>query len=306
MSLGGDEYELRHGEYSAVVTQVGAGLRVLRHGGTDLVLGYDAEQVRPRYRGALLVPWPNRVVDGSYRFDGEELQLDLTEPERGHAIHGLVAWSRFDLLESAASSVLLGHEVVARTGYPFRVQVRARYELSDDGMRCTVSARNVGRRRAPYGVGAHPYLLGGPGRVDDWQLKVPADRVQQVTGERLLPQGLVEVAGTDLDLRLGRTVGTTELDHAFTALTADPDGRVRATVTGPGGTGVEVEWDPEVQPWVQVHTADLPDPAESRRGLALEPMTCPPDAFSSGVDVVVLEPGEEHVAAWTIRAAPGR
>ncbi|HWU31187.1 MAG TPA: galactose mutarotase, partial [Microbacterium sp.] len=55
-------------------------------------------------------------------------------------------------------------------------------------------------------------------------------------------------------------------------------------------------------PWVQVHTADLPDPAASRRGLAVEPMTCPPDAFNSGTDLIVLEPGAAHTAGWSIRA----
>lgn len=304
MSLGGEEYVLRHADYTAVVTEVGAGLRTLRHRGTDLVLGYGADEVRPRYRGALLVPWPNRVVDGSYSFDGEDLQLDLTEPERGHALHGLVTWARFDLLDSDTSSVVLGHAIVPRTGYPFCVEVRARYTLATDGLTCTVTAKNVGPRLAPYGVGTHPYLLGGAGRVDDWTLELPAGRVQQVAGERLLPQGVAEVEG-EFDFRLPRQLRETTLDHAFTALTSDPDGRVRARVTGPDGTGAEIEWDPVVQPWVQVHTADLPDPDASRRGLALEPMTCPPDAFGSGTDVVVLEPGEQHTASWTIRATPG-
>ncbi|HEY0773852.1 MAG TPA: galactose mutarotase, partial [Nocardioidaceae bacterium] len=114
MSAGGDEYELRHGEYTAVVTQVGAGLRLLRHGDRDLLLGYDRGEVRPRYRGALLAPWPNRVVDGRYHVDGEPLQLDLSEPGRGHAIHGLVAWERFDVAETSPSSATLTHRIVPR------------------------------------------------------------------------------------------------------------------------------------------------------------------------------------------------
>jgi aldose 1-epimerase len=77
---------------------------------------------------------------------------------------------------------------------------------------------------------------------------------------------------------------------------------VRVRVTSKASTGVECEWDPAVLPWVQVHTADLPLAEESRLGLAVEPMTCPPDAFNSGEDLVVLAPGEEHKAFWTIRA----
>src|SRR5512139_245737 len=305
MSLGGEEYLLRHGDYTAVVTEVGAGLRELRHTDRDLVLGCAAGEVRPRSRGALLAPWPNRVVDGSYSFDGEDLQLDLSEPRRHHAIHGLVSWSRFDLLDSDACSVVLGHSLVPRPGYPFCLRLVVRYSLHDGGLSCSVTARNIGERRAPYGTASHPYLLGGAGRVDTWTLEVPAGQVLEVTPDRLVPRGLAPVAGTELDFGRPRRVGATEVDHAFTSLRPGDDGLVRARVIGEEGDGAECEWDPRVLPWVQVHTADLPDPEQSRLGLAVEPMTCPPDAFNSGTDLVVLEPGADHTAEWTIRAVTG-
>jgi aldose 1-epimerase len=136
----------------------------------------------------------------------------------------------------------------------------------------------------------------------------------EVTADRLVPTGLRPVAGSALDFREPRPIGPTELDHCFTALrpahdgrdahdTHDArDGRVHVRLLGGDGHGVECVWDAATLPWVQVHTADLPDQAESRRGLAVEPMTCPPDAFNSGTDLVVLEPGGEHTAEWTLRA----
>ncbi len=300
MSAGGDEYELRAGAYTAVVTQVGAGLRLLTYGDRDVIRPYDAGTVRPKYRGALLAPWPNRVVDGRYRFDGEDLQLDLSEPERGHAIHGLVCWERFDATQDSASQVTLTHRLVPREGYPFAVDLRVRYDLGD-GLTCTVTARNAGRRPAPYGTAPHPYLHGGPGRVDTWTLHAPAEEVLEVTPDRLVPTGLRRVEGTPFDFRTPRRVDAVELDHAYTRLAPRSDGLAAVTVTGPEGTGAEISWDPAVLPWVQLHTADLPDPAQSRRGMAVEPMTCPPDAFSSGTDLVVLAPGGTHQARWTIR-----
>jgi aldose 1-epimerase len=311
MSLGGEEHLIRHGDYTAVVTEVGGGLRLLRHGARNLLLGYTAGEIRRYYRGALLAPWPNRVVDGRYRFDGESFRLDLSEPERGHAIHGLVAWSRFDVRTSDTSSVSLTHSLVPRTGYPFPLGLRASYRLDDGGLTCSVTARNIGQRRAPYGVAPHPYLVAGDGPVDGWTLELPAEQVMQVTVDRLVPSGLRPVSGSTLDFREARPIGTTKLDHCFTALrpandagdSGDArDSRVHARLLGADGHGVECAWDAATLPWVQVHTADLPDPAESRRGLALEPMTCPPDAFNSGTDLVVLEPGEEHTAEWTLRA----
>lgn len=301
MSLGGEEYPLRHGDYTAVATQVGAGLRLLRHGDRDLLLGYVPGEVRPRYRGALLAPWPNRVVDGTYTFDGVPFRLDLSEPERGHAIHGLVAWSRFGLVDLDESSVTLNHRLVPRTGYPFRIELTVRYALDNRGLTCSVTARNTGSRRAPYGVGSHPYLVAGPGRVDDWTLELAADEVLEVTADRLIPTGLAPTSDTGLDFGRARQIEATELDHAFTSLRPGTDGLVEARVTGPDGRGVACAWDPVDLPWVQVFTTDLPGP-DNRRGLAVEPMSCPPDAFNSGTDLVALEPGAEHLAQWTIRA----
>lgn len=306
MSRGGEEYQITHGGYVAVVTAVGGGLRLLRHDGRELIRPYAQEEVRPRYRGALLVPWPNRVVDGRYSFDGTAYQLALTEPERGHALHGLVAWDRFDLVDRTATSVTAVERIVPRTGYPFELEVRAEYALDDRGLTCTVTAVNVDDRPAPYGVGSHPYLVAGPGSVDDWTLELPAAGVQEVTEERLVPLGVVDVAGGRFDFHRARALTGLEIDHAFTGLGADPDGLVRARVRAEDGTGVECAWDPTSLPWAQVHTADVPAPETTRAGLAVEPMSCPPDAFNSGVDLRVLAPGGSARHRWTIAALTGR
>lgn len=311
MSLGGREIALVHGAYSAVLTEVGGGLRVLRADGRDLVRPYDAGTVRPRFRGSLLVPWPNRIADGRYVFDGREHQVALTEPERGNALHGLVTNVRFEVVESGPSSATLRHLLVPQPGYPFPLEVTVRYSLGDDGLTTEVRAVNRGEERAPYGVAPHPYLVAGSGRpeerVDDWVLRLPAQEVLEVTPDRLLPLGRSQVAGTDRDFTTARAIGSTELDHAFTSLQPDPDGRARVTLTDATGGGVECTWDPEVLPWLQVHTGDLPaEPEQTRRGLAVEPMTCPPDAFRSGEDLVVLDPGAEHHASWRIGALPPR
>jgi len=302
MSLGGQEFTITHGDYTAVLTEIGGGIRQLRHGDRDLVLDYPAGTVRPRHRGVLLAPWPNRVVDGRYRFDGEDYQLDVNEPARHHALHGLVTWQRFDLLGGDGSSVVLRHRIVPRPGYPFEVEVEVRYSLDDDGLTCAVAGHNIGVRRAPYGVSGHPYVVAPSPRVDGYLLQLPAEQVMDVTPDRLIPRGVSSASDLDLDFRVTRELGPTEIDHAFTALVPDPDGTVRTRVLAEDGHGVMCSWDPDLLPWVQVHTADRPDRASSRLGLALEPMTCPPDAFNSGTDLVVLEPGDTHRAWWRLTA----
>jgi aldose 1-epimerase len=292
--LSGAQYDLAFGDYRASIASVGASLRSLTLAGRDLVVPFDADEVRPAFRGATLAPWPNRVVDGRYSFAGEDHQLALTEPERGHALHGLVAWTSFDLIASGPDYVQLATTIEAQSGYPFRVEVRVEYRLTEEGLFNSVTAINTGVDAAPFGAGPHPYLVAGEGRVDDWTLHLPAEQVLTVTADRLIPIEAVSVDGTEFDFRAPAAIGDTFIDHAFTGLTT-----ASATITAPGGTGVTMTWDAAC-PWVQVHTADRPIAELNRLGLAVEPMTCPPDAFNSGTDLLVIEPGESVTAGWWI------
>jgi aldose 1-epimerase len=296
------ERVIEHAGYTAVLTPVAAGIRLLQHAGTDLVVPYAADEVRPYYRGAILTPWPNRVVDGRYRFGGGDYELALTEPARQHALHGLLSWTRFDAAEHDGQSVTWRHESVASTGYPWSLRVEVAYALDDEGLRTTVAATNLSDSPAPYGTAPHPYLRVGDVPIDECELTVPAQRVLEVTPDRLIPTGVAEVAGTRFDFRSPRRIGDDQLDHAFTGLAGPGDGQVTVQLRAPSGGGVACTWDAAVLPWVQVHTADVPGTPAHRAGLAPEPMTCPPDAFNSGTDLVVLEPGGSHTASWTIHA----
>jgi len=297
LPLSGATYDLASGDYTASIAGVGASLRSLQHRGRDLVVPFEADEVRPVFRGATLAPWPNRVTDGRYTFAGEEQQLSLTEPDRGHALHGFVAWTAFELVEQATDSVRLATTIEAQQGYPHRVRVVVDYRLDSDGLHETITATNTGRDAAPFGTGPHPYLVAGPGTVDDWTLELPASSVLTVTPDRLIPVETVAVATeSQFDFREPRAIADTFIDHAFTDFTT-----ARVAITAPGGTGVAMTWDAACT-WVQVHTADRPTVEENRVGLAVEPMTCPPDAFNSGIDLTVLEPGASTSASWTISA----
>ncbi len=299
----GEQHEVTGAGYRAVVTEVGANLRVLTHDGRDLVTPFGVDELRPVHRGALLAPWPNRVGDGAYSFAGADYQLSLNEVPRHNAVHGLVGDAAWMPAEGDETSVVLVHRLWPSKGYPFALDLQVRYGLDEHGLTTTLQATNVGDTAAPYGCAPHTYLVAGPGRVDDWTARVPATQRLEVDADRLLPADpprLLPVERTRWDLREPVLLGDRRLDDALTGLTAE-GGRVGVRVTS-GQCGVEMSWDPAVLPWVQVHTADRPEPVLDRAGLAVEPMTCPPDAFRSGVDLIVLEPGAAHEASWTIRA----
>lgn len=296
----GTQYELIAGDVRAVVTKVGGGLRELTIDGRHLVRGFAPGMPRPLYRGSVLVPWPNRVGDGRYAYGGHEHQLALTEPDRGNALHGLVCWSPWQLIDRTASSLRLGVRVWPQQGWPHTLDVEVGYELTPAGLRWTIEGRNVGDAPAPWGSSVHPYLVAGPGRVDDWEFELDAAQVLTVDDKRLLPAGLVDVSDTDLDFRRRRSLRGVAVDHAYTGLPAVDHASAR--VWAADGTGVAMHWSPTALPWVQVHTADRPDPSDDRVGLAVEPMTCPPDALRSGTDVIDLAPGNTHCASWEIEA----
>lgn len=303
--LSGRQLRIAGDGYEAVIASVGASLRMLRFDGRDLIVPFEEGEVRPGYRGATLAPWPNRVVDGRYRFAGAEHQLALTEPARGQALHGLLAWAEYADRSVEDDRVVLTAVIEPQAGYPFRVEVETEYRVDGHGLTQTVTARNLGSDAAPWGTGPHPYLVAGSvgeSAVDGWSLLLPASAVLTVTPDRLSPVAVEPVdQHPEWDFRAPRRIGDVFIDHAFTGLDRT-DGVAEVRLTASDGTGVAMSWD-ERCPWAQVHTADTPGVADTHRiGLAVEPMTCPPDAFNSGTDLVVVEPGASASAAWRIAA----
>ena len=303
----GTQHLLRAGDYQAIIASVGATLRVLRHRGPsgerDLIVPFDADEVRPGYRGLTLAPWPNRVVDGRYRFGGKDYILPLTEPERGHALHGLATWLDFEAVAKGADHLTLAAEIEPQTGYPWRLRVESTFRLTAEGLEQSVTATNLSDTVAPFGASGHPYLVAGPGRVDDWTLELPADVVLAVTEDRLIPTTEQSVDATDprrFDFREPRRISDARIDHAFTGLRRE-DGIARVRLTTESGRGVMMAWD-EACPWVQIHTADMPGRATDRIGLAVEPMTCAPDAFNSEKALIYLDPMSRAGGSWTIAA----
>jgi aldose 1-epimerase len=300
----GDQFEIETGDYRAVVTECGGGLRVLDHRGQPLVAGFAEGEMCQAARGQLLMPWPNRIGDGAYAFDGRDLQLPLSEPDKRNASHGLARWAAWSPEEHTATSISLGYRLMAQTGYPWTLDLHVLYDLSADGLTVTQTATNLSDRPAPYASGAHPYLSAGPGPVDGWELTLPAS-VRLLSDERQLPVGSEDVTGTPYDFRVARPVRDTVVDDAFGDLARDEDGVATAQVRDPvTGLGTAL-WVDRHHPWLMVYTGDAPS-AGARRALAVEPMTAPPDAFRSGDDLLTLAPagesGDEASVSWGIRA----
>lgn len=290
---------LEAGDYKATVASVGAGLVSLSFRGQDIVLPFPADELPPAYAGKVLVPWPNRVTGGTYSFAGQRFELPVNEAATGSALHGLGLWNEWRVEQRSDAEVVLTHTLHGEPGYPFQLQLSARYALdADTGLHIELRATNFGTAAAPYGCGSHPYLTVGSADISTCELRFRAGKVL-LTDAKLQPTELLDTPDTDFDFSEGRVLASRSLDHAFTAL---PEGTWDVTLRNPAlELSVVLESTATQAPWMQLYSGEL----RGRRGLAVEPMTCPPDAFNSGQDLVVLEPGQSHSLAYRIHARQG-
>ena len=267
----GEQYEIAHGDQRACAVEVGGGLRTYSAGGREVLDGYAATEMCHSGRGQVLAPWPNRIEGGAYTFDGQELQLPLTEPSTGNAIHGLVRFMAWSVVEHDADRALLELLLHPQPGYPFTLLLRNEVRLTDNGLEVHTTAQNVGETACPFGLGHHPYLLARTATVDDVEYELPGSEPQRI--------------------------GDAKLDDAFGDLERDANGIARVRVDD------TTVWLDDAYRYVQLFTGDLPD--VGRRSLAVEPMTCPRNAFRTGESLIRLEPGDQFEARWGITPSRG-
>jgi aldose 1-epimerase len=292
----GAQHEITHGDLRAVVVEVGGGVRGLWHGEREVLQAFPLDAMCDGAHGMPLVPWPNRLADGTYTFDGSTYHCALTEPEQHNAIHGFGLWRSWHAVERADSAVVMGLRIHPMQGYPFDLDVRVAYRLGDGGLTVTTTATNLGTQACPVGIGQHPYLSPGGGRVDECAVQLDA-ATRVVTGERQLPTGTEPVEGTPYDFREPTTLGDLEVDYAFTDLTRDGEGRAWARLTGGDGRTAGL-WVDGSYSLLEIFTGDTLAPERRRTGVGVEPMTCPPNALATGEGVVRLEPGASTSATW--------
>lgn len=293
----GDQYLISHGAWQAEITQVGATLRALSCDSDPLLDGFSPAERAIDGRGQVLIPWPNRITGGAYTFGRREVEAPLTEPARATAIHGLVRWLTWSRVEQLGHSVSLACTLYPQPGYEWQLDVGVTYELSDAGLTVSMEATNRDVEELPLGVGCHPYLTIGQQLVNELTLRLPAEQRLELSPDG--SQQMLSVADTEYDFIGGRRIGTTVLDTAYTDLVRDDDGRSRASLVSPTtGRGVEL-WVDEAFGWLMVYSADSVSRAERRRrAVAVEPMTCPPEAFRTCTDVVMLTPGATWRGQW--------
>lgn len=286
----GEQYSIAFGRFTAVVTQVGATLRSFQVDGKELLWTFDADQAPQASQGRQLLPWPNRIRDGRYIFNGIEYQLPINEVGRRTALHGLHEGVAWELVAHRSDEVQLATTIFPQQGFHATLRIELSHRLTAEGLSVSVSTTNVGDTSAPYGYGAHPYFAIDP---DQSQLQFSFTEELLADAERLLPISLTQLSA-EHDFSTLRTIGQTEFDTAFTG---SKEGLKIELLTAEHRICV---WGDESVTWGQLY---IPP---ARNAIAIEPMTCGPDAFNPGpthADLQVLAPGENVTTQWGISLA---
>jgi aldose 1-epimerase len=304
LPLSGRQFEISHGAQQVTVTEVGATLRAYEVADEPVIDGFAVDDMASGGHGQVLAPWPNRLGNGRYSFEGQAERVPLNEPARSNAIHGLVRWLAWHPRAHSADAVTLRCVLQPQPAYQWRVEVDIEYRLGPAGLSVSTSVTNRSRTRAPFGIGFHPYLTVGTETIDGAHLQVPGRR-RLLTDDQGLPVGDAPVAGTNYDFTDSRPISDVVLDTGYTQLHRGSDGRAVVLLSDPDGPRSVTLWVDAAYRYLMVFTGDTLDPPERRRhSIAIEPMSCPPDALRTGIDLISLDPGDRWEGAWGITPAP--
>ena len=221
----------------------------------------------------ILFPFPNRIRDGAFTFQGKTYRVD---PPR----HGFVrdkAWKIIDTGASDSQGAWLragidaadyAEQILHQFPFPFHLEVT--YRLRDGRLDMETVAQNTGHADMPVGFGIHPYFRRPPQST----IQVPARKRWELADS--LPTGKLLDLDAPYDLSEPRDTAGLTLDDIYTDVIADADGAVRCLLTDQGaGTQTVVEFDAAQFPQIVVFTPPAP-----RAAICIEPNTCPTDAFN--------------------------
>jgi aldose 1-epimerase len=288
IQLSGEVSEIRSGPWSFKASNFGASIQCLYYEDIEVINGFDQGDLIPGAAGQILCPYPNRIRDAKYKYLNKKYQLPVNEIEKNNAIHGLVRYLVWDLVNIKNNNIKYATRLAAQPGYPFILDLEVKYILSDVSFRCEFKVTNVCNFIAPFGLGFHPYFSLGAKALDGLFLELNASK-KLITDDQMIPIG-----HTDLDHSVSLDLSNAVLDTCYTSLKRDKNGTafiklVRANENLSMTLALYLGYD-----YVMVYTGDTLPNKLKRKAVAIEPMTMAPNAFNTGHGLLLLEPGESR------------
>jgi galactose mutarotase-like enzyme len=292
-----DYFQIENHNSKLVISADGGALISYVYRGFD----YFGMRLGSRYiegsQGQVLIPWPNRIQDGRYSYMGYEYQLPINEVEKHNSIHGLIRWTKFKLVKVLTDSVDLMATLVAQPGYPFELEIYLTYRLLKDSVSVQTKVVNLSNRIAPLGIGWHPYFRVSDGLIDACKLTIPADSVL-VTDSRAIPTITNKIIGSELDFTRDKIIADVVFDTCYLNFNSS---KLKAVLTDPAEKISLVLTADLPYKYLMVYSGDtLKDESKRRRQIALEPMTCPPNALKTQTDILEISPKQSVISSWKV------
>ncbi|SOE19939.1 aldose 1-epimerase [Spirosomataceae bacterium TFI 002] len=276
--------------YLEVEQSQGASLSLLVLGGNDIIkFPLKEDDTKKGYPSALLFPFPNRIKDGRYDFEGKSYQLDINEDAFNHAIHGLVAFENFEMTHSDSKSFTFAYDYKGQeAGYPFPFLFEVKYTLRKLKLSVDVNFENTGKTNMPYGFAWHPYFGFEGVSIGEVEVKVPV-RHDIKLDDRMIPTGEKEMQNAKLI-----SLKNSYLDNLFEI--DEKEGLKEVELRFQNKKVIISQNAAENQlPYFIAYTPP------SRDCIAVEPQSCATNAFNNGLGLKVLKPGKSKNYKFSVR-----
>jgi len=240
----------------------------------------DLPYYRRYYPSSFLFPFPGRIANGKYEFEGTAYQLDKNEGGRDNAIHGFLAEASFTLahqeLNNDFAKLNFQHSYQGgEKGFPFPADIHIVYEISETIVNITVKITNTGESSFPFGLGWHPYFLAQ--NLGESTLNFESN--QQLTVDKnQIPNGTEPT-------HFKPTIGNQVLDDTYLLNNSEIHFSTQAYQ-------MHMNTFSTKKNFLQLYIP--PD----RKSIAIEPMTCAPDVFNYNNGLLELAPNETY--DWSI------
>jgi aldose 1-epimerase len=267
----------------------------LRHRGAEILRRIDdleAAAAKGSTAGIpLLHPWANRLAGARYRVAGQEVALDpsstlLHFDERGLPMHGVpwsrLAWEVTEAMQDRLSARLDWTRSDLLAVFPFRHRLELAATLNSGSLTLETTLAASADSPVPVSFGFHPYLGLPELARAEWRLERPAMR-KLVLDRHGIPTGEEEPLGG-----FAARLGELDFDDGFALL----EDHASFSVAG-AGRRISVELLAGYC-YAQVFAP------KDKDYIALEPMTAPTSALTSGRGLRLVEPGGTFRAGFRI------
>jgi aldose 1-epimerase len=283
-------------QHEVAISSLGAALLNYRVGNKDVVVSFvDNEGYTSVYSGIVLLPYPNRLEDGIYEYNGTNYSTSVNEFDNNNNLHAQAEFHNFQILNQSDDSITLGLRMPLHYGYPFDIYTEVTYTLGEEGLSIATVAKNLSTTTAPWGLGFHPWFA-VRGEYADAALEVQANS-RVTVNQRMLPTGEVAVDGK-YDLRTLQGLGDNQYDDAFLDF-SNSESEPAVTLRGADGHETYVYAD-KTLPVFQICTRADQTETGLQNTVAIEPCTCYANAFKTGRLLIELAPEQVQQSRWRI------